>query len=190
VHTPPDAPILTSWEGAANGAQAGRRWTGGSPDRVRAPQYASVMDESRVPTAFLLTPFSARAAGDEKPATYRAVQRAVRDACLEAGVELRRADSIFRSGVIVDQIREAMADADLVIAVCTGTNANVFYELGMAEAMGHEPILIAPDARHLPFDKAHCRCHMYGGKRLTTKNLQARLVKAIAETLAEAAPRR
>jgi hypothetical protein len=86
----------------------------------------SATKEVGVATAFLLTPFSARAAGDEKPATYRAVQRAVRDACREAGVELRRADSIFRSGVIVDQIREAIADADLIIAVCTGTNANVF----------------------------------------------------------------
>jgi hypothetical protein len=142
------------------------------------------MAASRIPTAFLLTPFSAKAAGDEKPATYRAVQRAVRDACREAGVELRRADSIFRSGVVIDQIREAIADADLVIAVCAGTNANVFYELGMAEAMGHHPILIAPDARHLPFDKAHCRCHMYGGKRLTTRNLRTRLVKAVEETLA------
>jgi hypothetical protein len=143
------------------------------------------MEESRAPIAFLLTPFSAKAAGGERPATYRAVQRAVRDACREAGVELRRADSIFRSGVIVDQIREAMADADLVIAVCTGTNANVFYELGMAEAMGHQPILIAPNARHLPFDKAHCRCHMYGGKRFTTGNLRSRLVKALRETLAD-----
>ena len=142
------------------------------------------MAAPRVPTAFLLTPFSAKAAGGERPATYRAVQRAVRDACREAGVELRRADSIFRSGVVIDQIREAIADADLVIAVCTGKNANVFYELGLAEAMGNEPILIAPDARHLPFDKAHCRCHMYGGKRLTTRNLRARLVKAIEETLA------
>ncbi len=90
-----------------------------------------------MPAAFLLTPFSATAAGDEKPATYRAVQRAVRDACKDAGVELRRADSIFRSGVVIDQIREAIADADLVIAVCTGKNANVFYELGLAEAVGH-----------------------------------------------------
>jgi hypothetical protein len=149
----------------------------------------TAMAESPVLTAFLLTPFSAKAAGDEKPATYRAVQRAVRDACREAGVELRRADSIFRSGVIIDQIREALADADLVIAICTGKNANVFYELGLAEAMGHEPILIAPDARHLPFDKAHCRCHMYGGQRLTTKNLRTRLVKALEETLAERADR-
>jgi hypothetical protein len=142
------------------------------------------MTEADMRTAFLLTPFGAKAAGGEKPATYRAVQRAIRAACADAGVELRRADSIFRSGVIVDQVREALADADLVIAVCTGRNANVFYELGMAEAMGHAPILIAPNATHLPFDKAHWRCHMYGGKRLTTKNLRARLVKAIEETLA------
>jgi hypothetical protein len=135
-------------------------------------------------TAFLLAPFGAKAAGGEKPATYRAVQRAIRHACADTGVGLRRADSIFRSGVIVDQIREALADADLVIAVCTGKNANVFYELGMAEAMGHTPILVAPDATHLPFDKAHWRCHMYGGKRLTTKNLRGRLVKAIEETIA------
>ncbi len=139
-----------------------------------------------MPTAFLLTPFGAKAAGGEKPATFRAVQRAVRAACADAGVELRRADSIFKSGVVVDQIRDEIASADLIIAVCTGKNANVFYELGMAEAMGHRPILIAPEARHLPFDKAHWRCHMYGGKRLTTKNLRARLTKAIEETLADA----
>jgi hypothetical protein len=142
------------------------------------------MKNPSLPTAFLLTPFGAKAAGDEKPAAYRAVQRAIRAACADPGVELSRADSIFRSGVIVDQIREALAEADLVIAVCTGKNANVFYELGMAEAMGHAPILIAPDASHLPFDKAHWRCHMYGGKRLTTKNLRTRLVRAIEETLA------
>jgi pyruvate/2-oxoglutarate dehydrogenase complex dihydrolipoamide acyltransferase (E2) component len=135
------------------------------------------------PVAFLLTPFSARAAGDEKPATYRAVQRALRDAARDAGVELRRADSIFRAGVIVDQVREAIEQADLVIAVCTGKNANVFYELGLAEALGHVPILIAPDASHLPFDKAHCRCHMYGGKRQSLKNLRQRLAQAILETL-------
>ncbi len=111
------------------------------------------------------------------------MQRAIRAACADAGMELRRAESIFRGGVIIDQIREALAEADLVIAVCTGKNANVFYELGMAEAMGHQPILIAPDATHLPFDKAHWRCHMYGGKRLTTRNLRPRIVKAIEETL-------
>ncbi len=141
------------------------------------------------PTAFLLTPFSAKAAGGEKPAVYREVQKAVRAAAEQAGVELRRADSIFKAGVIVDQVREAIADADVIIAVCTGKNANVFYELGLAEALGHAPILVAPDARHLPFDKAHCRCHMYGLKRHTVKNLSTRLARAIIETLADAQER-
>jgi hypothetical protein len=87
--------------------------------------------------------------------------------------------------VIIDQVREAIAAADVIVAVCTGKNPNVFYELGLAEAMGHTPILVAPNARHLPFDKAHCRCHMYGLKSLTTDNLAPRLLRAIDETLAE-----
>jgi hypothetical protein len=138
-----------------------------------------------VPTLFLLTPFSAAAAGGEKPGTHRKVQAAVAEAALLAGVDLRRADSIFKGGVIIDQVREALAQADVVVAVCTGKNANVFYELGLAEAMGHVPILVAPNARHLPFDKAHCRCHMYGTKREPIETLSERLARAIRETIAD-----
>jgi hypothetical protein len=138
-----------------------------------------------LPVAFLLTPFSPQAAGGEGPKVFRSVQQAVEQAADLAGVRLLRADSIFKGGVIIDQVREAIAQADVVIAVCTGKNANVFYELGLAEAMGHTPILVAPTARHLPFDKAHCRCHMYGYKRLTADNLAVRLQRAISETLAE-----
>jgi exopolyphosphatase/pppGpp-phosphohydrolase len=138
-----------------------------------------------LPVAFLLTPFSPEAAGKERPKEFHRVQQAVEQAAEQAGVQLRRADSIFKGGVIIDQVREAIAQADVIIAVCTGKNPNVFYELGLAEAMGHVPILVAPNARHLPFDKAHCRCHMYGLKRLTADNLAPRLQLAIAETLAE-----
>jgi hypothetical protein len=138
-----------------------------------------------LPVAFLLTPFSPEAAGGERPEVFRRVQQAVEQAAVQAGVRLRRADSIFKGGVIIDQVREAIAGADVIIAVCTGKNPNVFYELGLAEAMGHTPILVAPNARHLPFDKAHCRCHMYGLKRLTPDNLATRLQQAITETLAE-----
>ena len=138
-----------------------------------------------LPVAFLLTPFSPQAAGGERPRVFRQVQRAIGQAAERAGVQLRRADSIFRGGVIIDQVTEAIGQADVVVAVCTGKNPNVFYELGLAEALGHTPILVAPNARHLPFDKAHCRCHMYGLKSLTTDNLAPRLLRAIDETLAE-----
>jgi hypothetical protein len=138
-----------------------------------------------MPVLFLLTPFSAAAAGGEKPGTYRKVQAAIAQAALSAGVELRRADSIFKGGVIIDQVREALGEADVIVAVCTGKNANVFYELGLAEAIGHVPILVAPNARHLPFDKAHCRCHMYGTKREPIETLPDRLARAIGETIAD-----
>ena len=138
-----------------------------------------------LPVAFLLTPFSPQAAGGERPRLFRQVQEAIQQAAAGAGVQLRRADSIFKGGVIIDQVREAIQQADVIVAVCTGKNANVFYELGLTEAMGHTPILVAPSARHLPFDKAHCRCHMYGLKHLTVENLAERLQRAIAETLAE-----
>jgi len=142
-------------------------------------------EEVPVATAFLLTPFSPEAAGGEKPSVYRKVQQAIALAAELTGVELRRADSIFKGGVIIEQVREAIDEADVIIAVCTGKNANVFYELGLAEASGHEPILVAPNARHLPFDKAHCRCHMYGTKRETVQTLPQRLAQAITETLTE-----
>jgi hypothetical protein len=146
-----------------------------------------VSEPPRKPVAFLLTPFSPEAAGGERRSVYREAQAAIAAAAAAAGLELRRADSIFKAGVIVEQIRDEIARADLVIAVCTGRNANVFYELGMAEALGHTPILVAASARHLPFDKAHCRCHMYGTKRENTKNLARRLERAIRETLADVA---
>jgi hypothetical protein len=138
------------------------------------------------PVAFLLTPFSPEAAGGERPKLFSQVQQAIGEAAELAGVQLRRADSIFKAGVIIDQVREAIAGADVIVAVCTGKNPNVFYELGLAEAMGHTPILVAPNARHLPFDKAHCRCHMYGLKHLTIDDLAQRLARAITETLADA----
>ena len=134
-----------------------------------------------MPQAFLLTPFTARAAGREKPELYEAVQKAVKEAAQTTGVDLIRADDIFAGGVIIDQIEEAIQKSDIVIAICTGKNANVFFELGLAEAMGHRPILVAPTTKHLPFDQTHWRCQMYGKGHLD--DLAERVARAITETL-------
>lgn len=112
-----------------------------------------------------------------------AVREAIDEAAKAAGVELIRADDIFAGGVIIDQIESAISRADVIIAVCTGKNPNVFFELGLAEAVGHKPILLAPSAKHLPFDQGHWRCQMYGRGRLD--DLAARLERAIKETAAE-----
>lgn len=131
-------------------------------------------------SAFFITPFAPTEGED--PEEFEAVQRAVRMAADAAGVDLVRADDIFEAGVVIDQIRGAIERADLVIAVCTGRNANVFYELGLAHVAQHLPILIARSAEDLPFDVAHWRAQLYGPPH-GIEDLAERVQQAIEETL-------
>jgi hypothetical protein len=111
---------------------------------------------------------------------YEELQAAGRD----ASVNVERADDIFEAGIVIDQIKARIRGADIVIAVCTGRNANVFYELGIAES-AHRPILIGEDKMDLPFDVLHFRAQFYGGDRRAT--LRERVVRSIRETLSERA---
>lgn len=135
--------------------------------------------------AFLITPLSAKTAGNEDPATYDAVQAALKSASDENDLELLRADDIFRSGVVIEQIRGEIEQAELIIAVCTGRNANVFYELGLAEAGRKPQILVAAASSDLPFDIGHLRAQLYGDGSPGPATLRERVSKAIRETLAE-----
>ena len=77
------------------------------------------------------------------------------------GVELERADDKVLTKPMMEKIRGQIQSADFVIGDITGRNANVFYELGLADAYGKPAILLtaeavedAPaDVRHLEFVK-------------------------------------
>jgi len=153
------------------------------PHRVGARE-ASLKTPIRT---FLLTPFSPEAAGEDAE-TYERVQAELRGAAEDAGVELVRADDIFESGKIVEQIHEQLEEADLVVAVCTGRNSNVYYELGAAIQMGHRPILIAASKRDLAFDMQDWRCQMYGHES-GLDDLRHRVAKALKESAALANPK-
>jgi hypothetical protein len=140
-----------------------------------------------MPRAFLITPLSAQTAGEEAVEIYDAVQEALRDASQENDVELVRFDDIFAAGVIIQQIKGAIEQADLILAICTGRNAIVFYELSLAEAAGRLQILFAASSSDLPFDVIHRRAQMYGGEESTgLETLRERVSLAIRETLTEA----
>ena len=109
----------------------------------------------------------------------------VRAAGQMVGVEVERADDIFTAGVIVDQVKRRILEADAVIAVCTGHNPNVFYELGIAEQL-HKPILLAEGSEDLPFDVKHFRAHFYGpAGDVRRKTLRDRVAAAIRQTIDE-----
>ena len=107
-------------------------------------------------------------------------------ASVAQGVRTRRADDSARPGPVVQQILDDIDAADVIFAVCTGKNANVFFELGYAWRH-HTPILIAEDTHDLPFDLRGNRTALYGRKSpgADRDTLRFRLQEAIASVLAE-----
>src|SRR2546425_12531470 len=79
---------------------------------------------------FLITPFSPERAGNEAPDVFARVQDAVREAAKISGVHLVHPAEIQKPGAIMDQVNQELDLADIVIAILTGENPNVFYELG------------------------------------------------------------
>lgn len=92
----------------------------------------------------------------------------------------RRADSIWEHHEIIQDIVALIDRSAIIVCDCTGRNANVFYEIGIAHALGKEVILITQNASDIPFDLAHLRNIRYlnngeGIERLKA-DLNARIV--------------
>lgn len=106
-------------------------------------------------TCFVLMPFGEQ---DDLQETYR--DHIV--PCLEScGFRVYRADDIFSHREVIRDIWVALGSAELVIADVTGRNPNVFYELGMAHAIGKDVIILAQRSEDIPFDVTHLRYIKY-----------------------------
>ena len=115
---------------------------------------------------------------------FATVQAAVNEATKLAGVDLVHPAQIKASRIIVEDVKKEIREADVVVAILTGQNPNVFYELGIALETAVRPaILIVGSDDDVPFD---IRPHRY----LTYKGcdqlagLPATLAEAIRATLA------
>ncbi len=101
----------------------------------------------------------------------------------EAGMESLRADELFSTGTVIEQIWEQIQKSKILLADLTGKNANVFYELGLAHA-AHKPVVFtSAKLEDVPFDLRHLRVIIYDindpswGEKLKT-NLTAYLKNA------------
>ncbi len=93
--------------------------------------------------AFILMPFAPK---------FNTIYESVKGAVREASWYCARADNIVHTRDILTVIYEEIERCDLVIADLTGSNPNVYYELGYAHASGRNTILLTQDLRKLPFD--------------------------------------
>ena len=70
----------------------------------------------------------------------------------DAGLSPARADQLVSKPGIMADIWKALRSSRLVIAEVSGKNANVFYEVGLAHALGKPVIVITRERDDVPFD--------------------------------------
>ncbi len=95
------------------------------------------------------------------------------------GISCQRADEIFGTSIITFDIWEKINRSRFIIADLTYKNPNVFYETGLAHALGKEVILITQTMNDVPFDLKSLRCIVYSFTPRGMKALEANLVKTI-----------
>lgn len=76
-------------------------------------------------------------------------------------LKCERGDDVFGSNVIMDDIRNSIDKAGVIVADLTGRNANVFYEVGIAHTLNKQVLLLAQSIDDVPFDLRHRRVLLY-----------------------------
>jgi hypothetical protein len=104
-------------------------------------------------TCFVMMPF-----GQWMDTYYREI---FVPAIKEAGLEPVRADELFSTGSVIEQIWEQISRAKVLLADLTGKNANVFYELGLSHAANKPVVFTTGQLEDVPFDLRHLRVAVY-----------------------------
>jgi hypothetical protein len=119
-----------------------------APTISRTPRVREFLD-----TCFVMMPFG--------PWFDRYYQEIYAPAIREAGFEPVRADELFTTGSVVEQIWDQIEKAKLLLADLSGKNANVFYELGLAHAARKPVVFTSSNTEDVPFDLRHLRVIVY-----------------------------
>lgn len=105
-------------------------------------------------------------------------------AIVQSGLTPVRADSIFGPSAIVADIWQLLKQSTMALADLTGRSPNVFYELGLAHAIGKAVILVSSNSEDIPFDLRGLRVILYDkDDEDWGMSLQAGIKRSIAEIL-------
>lgn len=118
-----------------------------------------------------------------RPKWSKAVEAVVQAAAHESNFIARVSRNSEKPGLITSQIWNEIRRAEVVIADISGENPNVFYELGLAHALGKEVILLSQKVSKPPFDIASARLLHY-----RTGDLPS-LAKRLGRALGQISPR-
>lgn len=92
---------------------------------------------------FVLTPFN-----EKYSSQYETIKKVVN----EFGFKCTRGDDSNLSNNILGHIVQEIQKSRMVIANISGRNPNVFYELGIAHALGKPVVIVSESLADIPFD--------------------------------------
>ena len=119
-------------------------------------------------------------------AEFNGVFKAIQAGVAAAGFRSERSDNLWLHTKVIQTIVTLICQSGIIIADCSGRNANVFYETGIAHMLGKEVILIAQSMADIPFDLQHLSIIPYlnngEGLQKLTKDLQGRIAAISAST--------
>lgn len=96
-----------------------------------------------------------------KPLFQTQYEKIIRPAVEETGFRCIRADEIYSKPRIVDDIWKSIRSARFIVAEMTDKNPNVFYEIGLAHAIGKPIIIMTRNEGDVPFDLKALRYLFY-----------------------------
>ena len=152
------------------------RKTTATRKRVRRKAPKKVIKKKPSGTCFVMMPFA-----DPFDLYYDTLYR---PAIQGANLKPVRADDLFRPSVIVADLWGMIQDAKVLLAELTTKNANVFYELGLAHALGKPVVLVSETMGDVQFDLQQLRVILYNkddpgwGQKLVSD-----VTAALSETL-------
>jgi nucleoside 2-deoxyribosyltransferase len=115
-----------------------------SPANKEQLEERSNRSRSESKRAFVLMPFT-----DEMLDVFIL---GIRWAADKLEIVAERSDDLEHNGEIIQEIRDAISEYEIIIADTTGANPNVCYEVGFAHALEKPTILICRRGENLPFD--------------------------------------
>lgn len=119
----------------------------GVPDLKRSLFYSARLEECVFDwnEAFIIMEFG-------NPRTDDLYDYGIKGPLVEAGFEPKRVDRYEFQGRITDEILQNILTCQIVIAECSATNKNVFFEVGYALGNKRDVIFLVDEAKNIPFD--------------------------------------
>lgn len=111
------------------------------------------------------------------------VYKVIKDTIVKKDMVCERADELFSSKLIMEDVKKHIFEAQLLVVDFTGKNPNVYYEAGLADAWKKKWIVLAQSKDDLDFDVQEYRAIFYSNKMGAEKKLRKDLEKALEKTM-------